>query len=193
MLTVNALYFTGLRMVGKILLSRFDDLAESLDCQIVIDGTDIRVWGFDSEHKRQLFARQLKDIATNVRIFHGEIHDGIRIDDESILEPATVVTAPKVTVPDGFAGVFTHPTLKETVIQYLRDEFEDDPNYATKDTSEIAEYMKVPVSELYDHENDTGVLFELMQCGHVYRYGPTPDSDDPWAWCAAGCRIEWEM
>lgn len=87
---------------------------------------------------------------------------------------------------------------KEDVLFYLRERFEDDPDFATESTDEIAHHFGVDHSQLYDHAGSTGPLYELLQSSDVMRMESgrrnpewTPEPGKEFEWVATNARIVW--
>lgn len=79
---------------------------------------------------------------------------------------------------------------KKRVLEHLRDLYGDEgPGWVTS-TADISEELEIPELELYDHQHDTGILFELMREGSVYRCDGRTRAT--WSWQAAGARIVWD-
>lgn len=85
--------------------------------------------------------------------------------------------------------------LKDAALHLLRMTAEDDPEMAIMSVANISDDLQCKPDELYDHQMDGGVLFELMQNGKVHRYGDfdTEKAEhDRWCFVAAGGRTVWD-
>ena len=84
--------------------------------------------------------------------------------EESVQQPseplAMVSDAVEVSI-DSESGV----PSKETVLEFLRDLFDDDPEFAKQKTSDIADYYNVDHFKLYNHESSTGRFMNCCKMG----------------------------
>ncbi len=75
------------------------------------------------------------------------------------------------------------------VRDYLRMIFQDEgPDSATETTQDISDVTGYSVSELWDKDQETGILADLLQHGMVEKWEGKTSAD--YEWIAAGCEIE---
>lgn len=79
---------------------------------------------------------------------------------------------------------------KEAILDYLRMMYEDDPDMACEDTEDLAAYFGCHPKSLYNHDKDSGPLYELWIDGAIQRYEGRREG--VWQWMAIGARVEWD-
>ncbi len=77
-------------------------------------------------------------------------------------------------------------SLQVRVVEFLRDEYEKDRDVAMFTASQIAYVLGVDEAELYDREQETGLLDMLQNCGKVRRIG-----NYEYYWKADGAKLVW--
>lgn len=81
------------------------------------------------------------------------------------------------------------PSAKE-LLDWMRFECEDCCEIKCFDTKELAKTFRVSPKDLYDHDCDTGPLFELMRDGKVDRCGASCSGFFEWS-PTGSVRISW--